>query len=155
MHSKLNRELAASFANIALAHVTREYPGKMDHILTGPADTASPRALHPAFYGSFDWHSCVHGFWLLAKILRLFPNLSQAAKIRDLFDEHLTPDKIAGELSYLERPSQENFERPYGWAWLLMLAGELVRHTTADAKNWYAHLQPLSRLLARRFRTYL
>jgi hypothetical protein len=155
MRSKLSRELAASFANIALAHVTREYPGKMDHILTGPADIANPRALHPAFYGSFDWHSCVHGFWLLAKILRLFPDLPQAVKIHSLLDEHLTPDKIAGELSYLERPSQENFERPYGWAWLLMLAGELARHTTADAKIWHDHLQPLARLLAGRFRGYL
>ena len=155
MHSKLSRELAASFANIALAHVTREYPGKMDHILTGPADIASPRAFHPAFYGSFDWHSCVHGFWLLAKILRVFPDLPQAVKIRSLFDDHLTPDKIAGELSYLERPSQENFERPYGWAWLLMLAGELAQHTTADAKIWHAHLQPLALLFAGRFRRYL
>src|SRR5438045_9370405 len=101
MHSTLTRELATSFANIALAHVTREYPGKMDHILTGPADIASPRTLHPAFYGSFDWHSCVHGFWLLAKILRLFPDLPDGLKIGALFDEHLNPARIASELSYL------------------------------------------------------
>jgi Protein of unknown function (DUF2891) len=155
MHSTLTRDLAASFANLTLTHVTREYPGKMDHILTGPDEIANPRALHPAFYGSFDWHSCVHGFWLLAKILRLFPDLPQAPKIRALFDEHLAPSKIAGELDYLERPLQQNFERPYGWAWLLMLAGELAQHRAADAAAWCDHLQPLSRMLARRFKAYL
>jgi Protein of unknown function (DUF2891) len=155
MPYQLTRELSVAFANIALAHVTREYPGKMDHVLTGPADVKSPRSLHPTFYGSFDWHSCVHGFWLLAKILRLFPDLPQAPKISALFDEHLVPAKIAGELSYLEQPLQDNFERPYGWAWLLMLASELVQHTTAEAKVWYDHLQPLSQVLAQRFKTYL
>jgi hypothetical protein len=90
MHSKLTRELAATFANVALAHVTREYPAKMDHILTGPEDVAGPRAFHAVFYGSFDWHSCVHGFWLLARIARLFSDLPQALKIHALFDEHLT-----------------------------------------------------------------
>jgi Protein of unknown function (DUF2891) len=109
----------------------------------------------PTHLGDLDWHSCVHGFWLLAKILRLFPDLPQAVKIRGLFAEQLTPDKIAGELSYLERPSQENFERPYGWAWLLMLTGELARHTTADAQIWHDHLQPLARLLAGRFGRYV
>jgi hypothetical protein len=85
MLSQLTRELASSFAGMALAHVTREYPGKMDHVLSGPADVQGPRALHPAFYGSFDWHSCVHGFWLLAKLLRMFPDLPQATAIRTLF----------------------------------------------------------------------
>jgi hypothetical protein len=155
MRSCLTRELAATFANIALAHVTREYPGKMDHVLTGPADIQGPRALHPAFYGSFDWHSCVHGFWLLAKILRLFPDLPQAPHVRALFDQQLSAANIAGELNYLERPMQGNFERPYGWAWLLMLAGELAQHATAEAKPWYEHLRPLSQALAGRFQTYL
>jgi hypothetical protein len=152
MHSKLTRELAARLANVASAHVTREYPGKMDHILTGPEDIASPRTFHPVFYGSFDWHSCVHGFWLLAKILRLFPDLPEALKIRALFDEQLTQSKIDSELSYLQRPLQQNFERPYGWAWLLMLASELARHTKLENKPWYNHLQPLSQVLAQRFK---
>jgi hypothetical protein len=159
IHSKrrsiLSGKMAAGFADIALSHVTREYPYKMDHVITGPADIANPRALHPVFHGSFDWHSCVHSFWLLAKILRLFPELQQAPKIRALFDEHLTPSKIAGELSYLEKPLQNNFERPYGWAWLLMLASEFARHTTPEAKIWYRNLQPLSNLLAQRFQNYL
>ncbi len=81
MQHRLTRELAASFADIALAHVTREYPAKLDHVLAGPSDLQTPGALHPAFHGSFDWHSCVHGFWLLAKILRLYPDLEQAPQI--------------------------------------------------------------------------
>jgi Protein of unknown function (DUF2891) len=101
MHSHLTRELAVSFANIVLAHVTREYPGKMDHVLTGPSDVQNPRALHPAFYGSYDWHSCVHGFWLLAKILRLFPDLPRGPDIHALFDKQLSAENIAGELGYL------------------------------------------------------
>jgi hypothetical protein len=151
----LTREIAATFANVALAHVTREYPAKMDHILTGPADIASPRALHPVFYGSFDWHSCVHGFWLLAKILRLYCDLPIALKIHELFDEHLTRSKVESELSYLQRPLQQNFERPYGWAWLLMLASELARHKEVENKHWHDQLAPLSRFLAHRFNSYL
>lgn len=155
MAFQLTRELASNFADIALAHVRREYPGKMDHILSGPDDVQSPRALHPAFYGSFDWHSCVHGFWLLAKMLRLYPQLPQAAGIRTLFNEQLSPAKIAGELRYLEGPLQDNFERPYGWAWLLMLASELKQHKTPDAATWLNELQPLALVFAARFKKYL
>jgi hypothetical protein len=154
-HSKLTRELAATFANVALAHVTREYPGKLDHILTGPSDIAGPRMLHPVFYGSFDWHSCVHGFWLLAKVLRLYCDLPAALKIHALFDEHLTQTKVDCELSYLQRPLQQNFERPYGWAWLLMLASELAQHKTVENKLWHDQLAPLSRFLAHRLGSYL
>lgn len=155
MHSKLTREVAATFANVALAHVTREYPAKMDHILAGPEDIAGPRALHAVFYGSFDWHSCVHGFWLLARIARLFSDLPQALKIHALFDEHLTQSNVTSELSYLHRPLQQNFERPYGWAWLLMLASELALHNNGKGKEWYNQLQPLSELLAHRLGNYL
>ena len=155
MRSEMTRELAAVFANIALSHVTREYPAKMDHVLTGPLDIQSPRALHPMFYGSFDWHSCVHGFWLLAKIFRLFPDLPQSAKIRSLFNAQLTAENVAREQNYLERPMQGNFERPYGWAWLLMLASELAQHATAESKNWYNLVRPLSQVFAGRFKIYL
>jgi hypothetical protein len=155
MPSQLTRELASRFAGIALNHARREYPGKMDHVLSGPRDLQSPRALHPAFYGSFDWHSCVHGFWLLAKLLRLYPDLPQAGAIGALFDQQLTPANIAGELRYLQRPLQDTFERPYGWAWLLMLASELARHRTPEANAWLNALQPLALTFAARFKTYL
>jgi Protein of unknown function (DUF2891) len=155
MPLQLTRELASRFAGIALNHVTREYPAKMDHVLSGPEDVQSPRALHPAFYGSFDWHSCVHGFWLLAKLLRLFPDLPQAAAIGALFDEQLTDANIAGEFRYLQRPWQNNFERPYGWAWLLMLTSELARHRTPAADAWFKALQPLALAFAAGFKKYL
>src|SRR3954469_9568 len=117
MHA-LTPDTAARFAEIALGHVTREYPHKLDQVIDGPADLLSPRALHPIFFGSFDWHSCVHGWWQLLRLLRLFPDLPEANEIRALADVMLVPDKAAGELAYLDRPSSAGFERPYGWAWL-------------------------------------
>ncbi|HEY4753020.1 MAG TPA: DUF2891 family protein, partial [Candidatus Limnocylindrales bacterium] len=115
----LTEALAERFASLALAHVSREYPNKLDHVLDGPEDALGPRALHPVFYGSFDWHSCVHGFWLLARVLRRFPDLPSAGAIRVLFADRLVEDKVDVELAYLARPSSRGFERPYGWAWLL------------------------------------
>src|SRR5438445_3333531 len=124
--SRLTPAIAAKFAAIGLGHVTREYPNKLDHVLDGPADARGPRDLHPIFYGSFDWHSCVHGYWLLASLLRREPAIPEAGAIRALFDEHLTPQKVAGEVHYLQRPSARGFERPYGWGWLLKLQAELA-----------------------------
>src|SRR5215468_221818 len=118
---RLTTDLASLYARIALGHVGREYPNKMDHVLDGPADIRGPRDLHPIFYGSFDWHSCVHGYWLLARIHRLFPEGPEAPAIRALFERQLTPAKAADELDYLQRPLSGGFERPYGWGWLLML----------------------------------
>jgi len=149
---RLTPALASQFAAIALAHVTREYPNKLDHVLTGPEDAQGPRALHPVFYGSFDWHSCVHGYWLLASLLRREPGIPQAGAIRHLFDEMLTPQKIAGELHYLQRPASRGFERPYGWAWLLKLQAELLAH---DDRRWAAALRPLAEAFADRFRSFL
>ena len=153
--STLTPAVAARFASIALGHVTREYPNKLDHVLTGPDDLLGPRALHPVFYGSFDWHSCVHGYWLLARLLRRFPTLPEAPRIHALFDAHLTPTALAGELAYLRQPSRAGFERPYGWAWLLMLGGELARHTTGDGRRWHAALAPLTNAFVARFRAFL
>src|SRR3954471_10132354 len=99
--SHLNAEQAALFAGLALSHVTRECPNKLGHVLEGPEDALGPRALHPIFFGSFDWHSCVHGYWLLLRVRRLFPGLPVARRIEALADEMLAPDKVAGELAYL------------------------------------------------------
>src|SRR6185503_4677394 len=149
---RLTPALASQFAKIALGHVAREYPNKLDHVLTGPEDAEGPRALHPVFYGSFDWHSCVHGYWLLASLLRLHPEIPEAPAIRALFDAHLTPQKVAGEVHYLQRPSARGFERPYGWGWLLKLQAEL---TAADNHRWAAALRPLAEAFADRFRAFL
>lgn len=146
---------ASRFATLALAHVTREYPNKLDHVMAGPDDVRSPRALHPIFFGSLDWHSCVHGYWLLATLLRRFPALGEASRIRALFDAQLTEANVAGELAYLRQPYRASFERPYGWAWLLMLACELARHEDADARRWSAAIAPLALAFAERFRHWL
>ena len=151
----LTPALAAQFAALALAHVRREYPNKLDHVMNGPAEVRSPRALHPVFYGSFDWHSCVHGYWLLARLCRRFPALPQVQAIRTLFDAQLTEANVAGELAYLDAPLRAGFERPYGWAWLLMLAAELARHETPRGRRWSAALAPLAARFVERFRAFL
>ena len=126
----LTPELASHFARITLGHVTREYPYKPDHVLNGPEDLQSPRALHPIFYGSFDWHGCILGYWLLSNVYRRFPALAEANSIREVFEAHFTREKVAAELAYLRQPYRGPFERPYGWGWLLFLAAELKAHTS-------------------------
>jgi hypothetical protein len=148
---RLTHELASTFARIALGHVTREYPNKLDHVLDGPGDAKGPRDLHPIFFGSFDWHSCVHGYWLLASLLRREPSIPEAPAIRALFDDAFTPEKVAGEVAYLARPSSRGFERPYGWGWLLKLQAELMAHRSP----WAATHQPLAAAFADRFRDFL
>jgi hypothetical protein len=148
----LTLDLAARFADLALGHVRREYPNNLDHALTGPTDAATPRALHPIFYGSYDWHSCVHGHWLLARLLRRFPDLPRRADIRALFDEQFTPEAVAGECAYFAAPTARGFKRPYGWAWLLKLAAEL---RLSGEERWSRALAPLADLLARRFCQFL
>ena len=155
MSQTLTAETAARFAAIALGHLTREYPNKLDHVLTGPQDIRSPRELHPIFHGSFDWHSCVHGHWLLARLHRRLPRLPQAGAIRDLLDAQFTDEKVAGELRYLTEPAARGFERPYGWAWLLMLQAELLQHESAQGRRWAATLAPLAREFVRRFEAFL
>ncbi|HEX8905370.1 MAG TPA: DUF2891 domain-containing protein [Longimicrobiaceae bacterium] len=152
----LTPEIASRFAGLALAHVTREYPNKLDHVLTGPGDVRGPRELHPVFYGSFDWHSCVHGYWLLARLLRRFPDLPEAPRIAALLDAQLTPELVAGEVAYLHQdPLRRGFERPYGWAWLLMLAAELARDESKAGWRRFVALQPLAEAFAQRFRDFL
>ena len=134
-------------AAIALGHVTKEYPNKLDHVLESDADALSPRELHPIFYGSFDWHSCVHGWWTLLTLHRLHPNESIASLAASTF----TGEKVAAELAYLDRPLSRGFERPYGWAWLLYLQLEATRHE----EGWGAKLEPLARAFADRLSDYL
>jgi hypothetical protein len=143
---------AAHLARIALGHVLREYPNKPEHTLAGPEDARTPSQLHPVFYGSFDWHSCVHSYWLLARVLRRFPAGPVASEIATLFDGQLTPDKIAGECAYLAAPTARGFKRPYGWAWLLKLAAELAR---LPERRWSAALAPLAVIFADRFGAFL
>ncbi|WP_155263945.1 DUF2891 domain-containing protein [Sphingomonas segetis] len=147
----LNVDTASKMARIALGHVRQEYPHKLDHVLLGDDDALPPRVLHPLFYGSFDWHSCVHGWWTLLTLRRLFPDMPEAPAIAALACESFTADKVGAELAYLSRSHSRGFERPYGWGWLLYLHLEATRHDQmcGDA------LEPLARAFAQRLRDYL
>src|SRR5437867_5767749 len=146
---------AAGFARLALANVEREFPNKLDHVMAGAADVASPRALHPASFGSFDWHSCVHAHWLLARILKLQADIAEAALIRRTLDSHLSAANVAAEAAYLRRPEARAFERSYGWAWLLKLAQELSCWGDRDAHRWSRDLMPLAYTFAERYVEWL
>ncbi|QKR98999.1 DUF2891 domain-containing protein [Sphingomonas sp. CL5.1] len=151
MTHDLTADRAGQFARIALGHVAREYPHKADHVMTGDGDIYTPRAVHSIFFGSFDWHSCVHGYWLLARVRRLFPDLPEAARTDALFADAFTPAKVEAERAYLDRPAARGFERPYGWAWLLMLAAEL----RLGGSPHEATLRPLAEAFVRRFHDFL
>jgi hypothetical protein len=138
-------------ARIALGHVAREYPQKLDHVLLSDEDALSPRMLHPIFFGSFDWHSCVHGWWTLLTLRRLFPEMKEAEAIDALANDSFTGEKVAAELAYLDRPLSRGFERPYGWAWLLQLHLEAARHDS----GWGSELEALAHAFADRLGDYL
>jgi hypothetical protein len=148
---RLDAATASGMAGIALGHVTKEYPHKLDHVLASDEDALTPRVLHPIFYGSFDWHSCVHGWWTLLTLRRLFPDIEEVQAIGRLADQSFTAEKVGAELAYLDRPLSRGFERPYGWAWLLYLHLEASRHQD----GWGAELEPLARAFTQRLHDYL
>jgi hypothetical protein len=150
----MTREQASSFARLALEGIRKEYPNKPGHVLDGEADVKAPRALHPAFYGSFDWHSAVHGHWMLVRLLRLFPDLPEGKEIRAVLGKHLTAKNLRAEADYFARPSARSFERPYGWAWLLKLAEELHGWDDPDARAWSKNLKPLADAIVARYLAY-
>ncbi|CAN0490482.1 unnamed protein product, partial [Phaeothamnion confervicola] len=133
------------------------YPRKLDHLLSEPHDDLTPRRVHPAFYGSYDWHSAVHMHWLLVRLLRKHPGLAQAPDIVARLDAHLSPACIAVERAYFDAPGRRTFERPYGWAWILELQAETLRLAagSAQARAWADALEPLADYLAGRMREFL
>lgn len=140
---------AAAFAAVAAANVVREYPRHVGHLLTGPGEDLIPRKVHPAFYGSYDWHSAVHMHWLLVRVLRLYPEQKQIAV---LLDNQLAPAALGAELRYFQSPAGKTFERPYGWAWLLELQAELLR---LGKKEWSSAVEPLAEELGRRVAAFV
>src|ERR1700722_18032420 len=134
---------AARFAGLALACLHKEYPNKIAHVMESDADALPPHVLTPAFYGCFDWHSDVHGHWLLVRLARLYPNAAFAAQARAELARSLTPQNIAGEVTFLKREDQPAFERPYGLAWLLTRSAELRQWNDPQAKQWLSALLPL------------
>jgi hypothetical protein len=139
----LDEAQAGRFADLALACVHKEYPNKIAHVLNSPADVQAPSELTPAFYGCFDWHSSVHGHWLLARLLREFPTAPFIADAWAALETNITPERIAGEVDYLNGEGRESFERPYGLAWLLQLVAELRESPAPDAAALAAALEPL------------
>ena len=152
---RLTSETASFFARLAIKCIEMEYPNKPNHVINDPDDVRSPRAMHLAFYGCFDWHSAVHGHWMLVRILRLFPDLPESREIPTGLDKNITAENVALEVAYLERPNTKSFERTYGWAWFLKLAEELERWDDPDGRRWAANLEPLARALAFRYADFL
>lgn len=146
---------ASHFAALALKCVTREFPNKPEHVMNDSHDVQSPKSLHPAFYGCYDWHSSVHGHWMLVRLLVMFPNLPESQAIRKALNANLTADNIQTETTYLQQANRQSFERTYGWAWLLKLAEELSRLNDAEAGTWLKNLQPLVDALVSRYVTFL
>lgn len=140
---QLTVDQASAFAALPLRSLRHEYPNHIMHLLNGPQDVLSPRALHPVFYGCYDWHSAVHGYWLLARCARLYPTLPQQDAITVLFDEHFTAANMQQEVAYFQAPGRMSFERPYGFAWVAALAQELDVWQHPKAKAWRATLEPL------------
>lgn len=149
---ELSLDLASRFARIALGHVAREYPNSPGHVLGCDEDAKTPRELHPAFFGSFDWHSCVHSWWLLLTLRSGFGRLPEASQIEELANATFTKAKLETELAYFQRTEARGFERPYGWGWLLYLHLEASRD---ENSGWAAQLEPLAREIAERVRGYL
>ena len=112
----LTQDEGSHFARLALKCVRKEYPNKPDHTINDSDDVRSPKAMHPAFYGCFDWHSTVHGHWMLVHLLRLFPSMPETREIRNALDANLSTKNIAGEVAYLKQANRASFERTYGWA---------------------------------------
>jgi hypothetical protein len=151
----LDPAAAAHFAGLALACVDREYPNKIAHVLNSDRDVHPPRDLTPVFFGCYDWHSSVHGHWLLARLLRLFPEASFAPKARSVLNNHLTPARLQREADYLNGTGRATFERPYGLAWLLQLGQELREWDDPDARRWSAAMRPLEKAVIDRLETWL
>ena len=151
----ISSEQGSHFAGLALAGISREYPNKLDHVINGPADLLRPRALHPAFYGCFDWHSSVHGHWMLVRLLRALPGWEDATTVRAALATNLAHENLQAERAYLDGPNRRSFERTYGWAWLLKLAEELYLWDDPQGKEWARDIQPLTEAFVERYLEFL
>lgn len=152
---ELSQKRAEGLIKLSLSCVSQPYPYKPSHVIGSRKEVVSPKELHPAFYGCFDWHSAVHGHWAMVRFLRQFPKSPSAIKVSEALDRHLTKAAIRGELAYFQKKHHQLFERPYGWAWFLRLAAELHRHPHPSAAAWREAVRPLERYLAKRTQGYL
>jgi hypothetical protein len=146
---------ATRLAALPLSCMQVEYPNKLNQTLADSTFLKGPKELHPAFYGCFDWHSSVHGHWMLVSLLRQFPELDRAEEIRVKLKENLSPENIATEVAYFFMPENTSFERTYGWAWMLKLAEELLLWDDPLAVKLSANLQPLTDLMVEKYLEFL
>ena len=153
--AEFDEKAAERFASLALDCVHKEYPNKIAHVLTSDSDVLPPRTLTPAFYGCYDWHSSVHGHWLLARLARTFPDASFAPRARTALARSITPENIAREVAYFRGAGRASFERPYGLAWLMQLGAELREWNEPFARNLSTTLRPLEEAASERLRTWL
>ena len=153
--AQFDAKAAERFAKLALACVHKEYPNKIAHVLNSDADVAPPRKLTPAFCGCYDWHSSVHGHWLLVRLLRTFPSAEFAKDARAALKQSLTADNLKQEAAYIKGEGRSSFERPYGLSWLLQLDAELREWDDPDAKDWLSNLKPLEDAAVERLTKWL
>lgn len=151
---ELTERGATHFAQLALHCVDQEYPNKLNQVLPDAGLLQPPKTLHPAFYGCFDWHSSVHGHWMLIRLLKQFPSMPEASAIREKLGRNLTPENIRGELAYLATEGG-SWERMYGWAWLLKLTEELYTWDDQNGRDWYAALKPLADAFVEKYKAFL
>ncbi len=152
---KLTDEQVASFANLALKNIQTEYPNKPSNVVVDEASVRTPKSMHPAFYGCFDWHSSVHGHWMLIRLLKDYPGSSVDKEIRAKLAENLSAENLAGELSYFQEEQHKAFERTYGWAWYLRMVDELENWDDPQGKEWRKNMVGLEELLVQRTLDYL
>ena len=152
---RLTEAQANDFARLALNALDREFPHKPGVVFNSVEEVQRPQVLHPAFFGSYDWHSSVHGHWLLVRLLRLYPDLPLASEIRTRLDDHFRPTNIVAEAAMFDRKGNQSFERTYGWAWALRLAAELRAFEDKDAQRWVTNFAPLEQKLVALVKDYL
>jgi Protein of unknown function (DUF2891) len=155
MSNSLSEKQASHFAALALKCVGREFPNKPEHVINNDSEVKSPKTLHPAFYGCYDWHSSVHGHWMLVRLLKTHPNLPETQEIRHALNANLTAENIQAEVAYMKQSNRQSFERTYGWAWALKLSEELHSWNDPEGKRWSENLQPLAELLSKSYRAFL
>lgn len=146
---------AAGFVKLALAGIDREYPNKTGHVVTGPEDRKFPSEMHPVFYGHFDWHSSVHGHWMLVRLLKSFPTAPFAGEVREVLKRRLTAEGLAAETAYFKGKENRSFERMYGWAWVLRLATEFQGWDDPDGREWAKNFEPLEKEIVTLAKAYL
>jgi hypothetical protein len=151
----LSFETMTKFAELPFACIGQEYPYKLGQVLSTEEDLKGPRELHPIFYGCFDWHSSVHGHWLLAKGIKKFPNTPMSIKAIELFKQQFTANKVAKELAYFEPQLNKSFERTYGWAWILKLQSALIELPEDKANGWSKNLEPLVQHIVESYKKFL